>query len=616
MMRFSLFAILSFLSLSHNAEGQHQFHRSFDDIRPDQILATNDGGSLIIGTYQVPLEPYKNFNSIPILLKLSAAGTIEWNRTYHPETEIVFQKVIQTMEGDYIVGGHTAIRQKRGDDRYEGLLMRIDFQGNIIWTKAFTIDSTNTVVDIVEKPDSELLVLSSSGSSFFTVLNCTSDGNFLSTHHVGLDVNSLPNLYSDTCNPSLPPLNFSGSCYEYFIHPLHFALLSDGSMAIAGTYYDAPCMRTEYAFLTLLSTEGVPLWGETIYTQSNPIEIRVVDEDLFVVAFNYPGFYWRCMSGWDYCWEDVQVELPEFFNNSWTSLYQIDGKRRWSKVLMDNDLLLNVSDVLVDASSDLTLISTPTWGDFSQENTVARLDTTGRLLHAVYLPDNVLEELADSPEYDRDEGEGISYCKSCLKYAATSDNGLYFTGYTDPSFAFETADPASCHFFRLDPLFSYNCGKNRVAEITVTDVDVPYQPFTLIPAEGFFRTTTPPKILEKNVHLHDSLYCFNSQELFPEDFPTSTLGISIYLYPNRVRSGSSAQITFQMVSFGSRPTITLTNASSGQEVGQLPPSAISYDQAGGKGSATINTTGFPPGIYLVKVVAGSQEGIAKLSVER
>jgi hypothetical protein len=72
------------------------------------------------------------------ILKLSASGSIEWQRTYGGAGDDTAQSVHQTPDGGYIVAGYTA---SFGDPDYDMWVLKLDSNGGIVWEYAYGADN-------------------------------------------------------------------------------------------------------------------------------------------------------------------------------------------------------------------------------------------------------------------------------------------------------------------------------------------------------------------------------------------------------------------------------------------------------------------------------------------
>lgn len=95
-----------------------------------QIIQTDDGGYLVIGD----TESYGAGKEDFWILKLSAKGSVEWNKTFGEEGYEVPDYAIQTIDGGYAVVGHTT---SYSDGLKDGWIVKIDSDGDLEWDKHY-----------------------------------------------------------------------------------------------------------------------------------------------------------------------------------------------------------------------------------------------------------------------------------------------------------------------------------------------------------------------------------------------------------------------------------------------------------------------------------------------
>jgi uncharacterized repeat protein (TIGR01451 family) len=115
-----------------------------DDI-PRQIIPTPDGGFLCLGTTNSSDGDVSGFHTNPNefpqpvdvwLVKLSATGQLQWQKTYGTINIDYANKIIPTSDGNYIfvaMSGGLLNRQ----NRHDVWVVKIDPNGNILWDKTF-----------------------------------------------------------------------------------------------------------------------------------------------------------------------------------------------------------------------------------------------------------------------------------------------------------------------------------------------------------------------------------------------------------------------------------------------------------------------------------------------
>jgi hypothetical protein len=142
---------LLLILLTANAMAQTTFQVTIDlgaNEYAGDIKQTPDGGYIITG-----LEFTASSSTLQIfLLKLSADGTVQWNKTYsggvaNGANYYQNYRVLVTGEGNYVVVGAT---QTPGSSSNDVLVMKVDQQGDTLWSRTYggpTNDDGNSVFE-------------------------------------------------------------------------------------------------------------------------------------------------------------------------------------------------------------------------------------------------------------------------------------------------------------------------------------------------------------------------------------------------------------------------------------------------------------------------------------
>jgi hypothetical protein len=94
-----------------------------------QVTQTADGGYVIAGTYS-----NNQFQSHSFLLKIDAAGTVQWNKTYIILGNDYLYSSQQTIDGGFILGGATI---PGGGLNNKLFLIRTNAVGDTLWTSTY-----------------------------------------------------------------------------------------------------------------------------------------------------------------------------------------------------------------------------------------------------------------------------------------------------------------------------------------------------------------------------------------------------------------------------------------------------------------------------------------------
>lgn len=117
-----------------NADGTPQWqrtvHTGFDD-QFNGFNATSDGGFIISGAVR-PTGGWEAF-----FLKLDANGNQEWAKMYNGGNTDFPNEVRELPGGGYISSGFTLSYGQNTSSIHDGLLIRLDDLGNVLWTKAY-----------------------------------------------------------------------------------------------------------------------------------------------------------------------------------------------------------------------------------------------------------------------------------------------------------------------------------------------------------------------------------------------------------------------------------------------------------------------------------------------
>ena len=154
------------------------------------IIRTNDGGFAILGMTS-SIDGDLDFKSLPVndywLVKLSANGELQWQKTYGGSGDDQGQQVIQTSDGGFAITGYAQSDDGDGTNNegfHDNWILRLDASGTILWEKSFGFAGHDHSYDLVETEDGGFFF-----SGFLDITSSNGEGgtdkSSLTAHGVG-----------------------------------------------------------------------------------------------------------------------------------------------------------------------------------------------------------------------------------------------------------------------------------------------------------------------------------------------------------------------------------------------------------------------------------------------
>ena len=144
------------LLVKTNINGDTIFSRSYGTIENEagtSVIQLPDNGFVICGR-QITF-PGGNQSSDGLLLRTDAAGNLLWSKLYGDSLLDELTALQLLADGGYIVTGSTSTFGQGG---YDILLMKSDNNGNLVWSKTFGGNKTEAAYDIHINPDSSFFL--------------------------------------------------------------------------------------------------------------------------------------------------------------------------------------------------------------------------------------------------------------------------------------------------------------------------------------------------------------------------------------------------------------------------------------------------------------------------
>ncbi|MGB5498201.1 MAG: hypothetical protein WBM77_04685, partial [Maribacter sp.] len=174
--------------------GEVEWVRSFGGSGEDSgqaVITTSDGGYAILG-FSNSLDGDIIGKTTAVndywLLKLDAAGNLEWNKTYGGSKDDRGQSLAQTIDGGYILTGYAMSDDGDGSNNegfHDNWILKLDASGNIEWEKSFGFSGHDHSYDIIQTQDGGFFFI-----GFLDITAARADGynekgQFLTRHGVG-----------------------------------------------------------------------------------------------------------------------------------------------------------------------------------------------------------------------------------------------------------------------------------------------------------------------------------------------------------------------------------------------------------------------------------------------
>lgn len=147
------------------------------------IVQANDGGYVVAGQTA-------SFGAGLIdiyVVKTNAVGTVIWTKTIGGIGNDYGRSIIKTFDGGYAVAGTTSSYGAGGDDFY---LVKLDAAGNVQWNKSYGSTGTDQGWEVVQTPDSGFCIAGQTASfgaspNDFYVVRTDASGNLIWDKKVG-----------------------------------------------------------------------------------------------------------------------------------------------------------------------------------------------------------------------------------------------------------------------------------------------------------------------------------------------------------------------------------------------------------------------------------------------
>ncbi len=144
--------------------------RSYHGIGDEElydVYASDDGGYIMCGTtFNTEIDTMRPDYGDCFIVKVAGDGEREWIRIINNDPNEYSYSVIETDDGNYLIGGTQ-------NDRFQAMM--IDDEGDMIWNRTYADGASRAVIEL--KDGNFMLAGRSSGSGYLVMIN--EDGNVI-----------------------------------------------------------------------------------------------------------------------------------------------------------------------------------------------------------------------------------------------------------------------------------------------------------------------------------------------------------------------------------------------------------------------------------------------------
>ncbi len=138
-----------FLLIKTDHNGSIEWNARFGHMGDDSLwslIQTKDFGFAIVGSTESFEGKKKDF----WLVRTDESGNELWNKTYGGSDEDSAQSIVQTNEGEYLIGGET---KSFGSGNYDYWLIKVDENGSMLWSRIYGGKDEDSLQSIIRTED-------------------------------------------------------------------------------------------------------------------------------------------------------------------------------------------------------------------------------------------------------------------------------------------------------------------------------------------------------------------------------------------------------------------------------------------------------------------------------
>ncbi len=327
-----LLVLIPFLS----SLAQITFQKNYGTYLHEQgraVKQTSDGGYILVGD-----QSTGGMNPDIYIVKTDEFGDTTWTRTYERTYSSIARAVLETSDG-FLVAGSDVVTIAPG--RFDFFLMKIDFQGDTVWTRTYGGSKDEQAFDLKVTPDGGYILCGQAeevggGQMSYWLVKTSSSGDSIWAEKYGLG----------------PDDRLYGKSVQ---------VTSDGGFIIAGYVDDRTVgSSADYIYLVKTGPTGALDWTKSINFPGSELAYDVQDVTGGYVVVGHGD---NLGTGG---WEIFLLRTDSFGNEIWTKTYGDSSDERAYSVekMADNGFLIcGMTRSMGAGSSDYYVIRTDSQGD-------------------------------------------------------------------------------------------------------------------------------------------------------------------------------------------------------------------------------------------------------------
>jgi hypothetical protein len=145
-----------------DSEGNEVWNRSFGDVDIDMLNSVtlcSDGGYIAVGKS----KPYGQSLFNAWIIKTDEDGNLLWEKRHFDGSDSYSNSIIEVSDGNYVIAGSIgsvsegSVQASFGVDNYQGFLLKVDGNGEEVWSHIFEGYSDSAFITVIESSGSYIV---------------------------------------------------------------------------------------------------------------------------------------------------------------------------------------------------------------------------------------------------------------------------------------------------------------------------------------------------------------------------------------------------------------------------------------------------------------------------